>query len=147
MTNRTPKPETLAWLVALPGTAYPSSGCVAWMESADRRCGRDRTHDYLCKRHHNVALARIPKIIAKADQEKARSRAAAQRRAEQAPKLRERLARIDAEIATRGRENTTDMAVINTPLRTRLSDSQIQRMAQLYRDREAVLRQLGEPAT
>lgn len=149
MADTTPKPiapEVLARLVALPHSALPDVGCVAWMEAADRRCSKDRTEGYLCKRHHTVALKRVPKALAKIEQDEARSQAAAERRAERAPKLRERLAKIDAEIAHRTRERTTDMAVINTPLRTRLSDSQIARVAQLYRDREAIVRQLGEPA-
>lgn len=142
MPDHIPKPETLARLVSLP-TAFPPAGCVAWMESADRHCGRDRTHDYLCKRHHNVALARIPKVLARDAEERARRQAAAERRAERAPKLREKLARIDAEIAHRSREHSTDIAVINTPLRTRLSDSQIARVAQLYRERDEIVKQLA----
>lgn len=56
---------------------YPPGTCVAWMDSADRVCGKP-AEDYACPRHRKVALARLERDVEreKRQREAARERVA-----------------------------------------------------------------------
>lgn len=41
------------------------TGCVAWIESSSKRCGKDRSDGFLCPRHHAIAQKRHAKILAR----------------------------------------------------------------------------------
>ena len=51
------KDEDLAAMVALRLDRTPAQ-CAAWIESADRVCGKDAARPWLCKRHEGVAARR-----------------------------------------------------------------------------------------
>lgn len=57
--------------------------------------------------------------------------------------LRKRLAAVDAEYVRLNGRGSTDPASVNLPLRTRLTDAYVQRMAQLVRQRESLIRQIA----
>lgn len=134
--------EALATLVAA-GPLSPGT-CNAWMESADRRCGKPETHPYLCDRHVTVALRRAKKAA-----EKARSDAAktAAWRSENVPKMRAELDRVEDEIRRLDPPATAhlDHGSLNTPLRTRMpSDAKIERLARLNQRREHLRAIVGD---
>lgn len=138
-------PETLAGLVVLGDlNTAPTNVCGAWMESAERRCGRPAADPWLCTRHLKVAQQRAIKHAAKdrADHEKAQAREAAA-----APKLRAELARINARLARLDppRTGPLDHGVLNTPIRTRMySDSRITELAWLHERRKQLMQRVGE---
>lgn len=47
-------------------TDRPTGQCAAWMEAADRVCGKDATAPWLCSRHVKVAENRWAKRLASA---------------------------------------------------------------------------------
>ena len=141
--NPTTADQALASTVAL-RLDRPHGTCAAWIESADRICGRDAARPWLCKRHVTVAERRYARerAEAEADALKARQRAEAAR-----PKREARLAQIDARLAQidptpRGGH---DRAAACAPLRQRIpSDARIAELARLHRERESLARLLGK---
>jgi malonyl CoA-acyl carrier protein transacylase len=136
--------EALAWMVAV-GTLQADGTCNAWMDSADRRCGKPATHPYLCDRHAKVALARAKKA---AEKRLLEARRHAEWRAVNEPKWRAELTKITAEI-TRLDPPTgpLDHGILNTPLRTRVpSDAKISRLADLWARRKRLENLLGVSA-
>lgn len=65
MTAETPtkRQTALASTVAL-RLDRPTDKCAAWMEAADRVCGKDATAPWLCSRHVKVAEKRWAKELA-----------------------------------------------------------------------------------
>lgn len=136
--------EALAWMVAV-GTLQADGTCNAWMDSAERRCGKPATHPYLCDRHAKVALARAKKA---AEKRLLEARKHAEWRAANEPKWRAELTKITAEI-TRLDPPTgpLDHGILNTPLRTRVpSDAKISRLADLWARRKRLENLLGVSA-
>ena len=121
----------------------PHEQCAAWIESADRVCGRDAIRPRLCKRHETVAKRRLEKEVA---QEKAQAEKARQRAEKQLPAREARLARIDArldQIDPFRADGNADTAAMCAPLSQRLpSDTRIAELARLHRERDALVRTL-----
>ncbi|WP_299306067.1 hypothetical protein [uncultured Brachybacterium sp.] len=121
----------------------PHEQCAAWIESADRVCGRDAIRPWLCKRHETVAKRRLEKEVA---QEKAQAEKARQRAEKQLPAREARLARIDArldQIDPFRADGNADTAAMCAPLSQRLpSDTRIAELARLHRERDALVRTL-----
>ena len=121
----------------------PHEQCAAWIESADRVCGRDAIRPWLCKRHETVAKRRLEKEVA---QEKAQAEKARQRAEKQLPAREARLARIDArldQIDPFRADGNADTAAMCAPLSQRLpSDTRITELARLHRERDALVRTL-----
>lgn len=121
----------------------PHEQCAAWIESADRVCGRDAIRPWLCKRHETVAKRRLEKEVA---QEKAQAEKARQRAEKQRPAREARLARIDArldQIDPFRTDGKADTAATCAPLSQRLpSDTRIAELARLHRERDALVRTL-----
>ena len=119
----------------------PHEQCAAWIESADRVCGRDAIRPWLCKRHETVAKRRLEKEVA---QEKAQAEKARQRAEKQLPAREARLARIDArldQIDPFRADGNADTAAMCAPLSQRLpSDTRIAELARLHRERDALVR-------
>lgn len=122
-------------------------GCVAWVEKSDRRCGRT-SPGYLCARHETVARRRWQKAYAKEIQRIDRSRA---RRAEQLPKWREELARVESQINRLDPPRPDDRAAytgyvhpgITKKRRAFMSDSRVQKMAALWDRHDELTRKIG----
>lgn len=94
--------------------------CAAWMESAERVCGRDADAPWLCSRHRKVAEKRAGKEaapVARADASKAAWYA------DQIAATEERIRRREAAIErfeNYPRPDTSDaLAAINAPLKQR----------------------------
>ena len=120
----------------------PDGECPAWIESADRRCGKPATVGLLCKRHHTIALKRLARDINKAAAENAKHRAA---REVALPKYRVRLAQVEARINQLDPPMRRDGAIVNMPLHKRMpTDNQISELARLHAEREQLRRRLGE---
>ena len=137
--------KLLAGLLALRAVEdYPAGTCVAWMDAADKVCGRAAS-PYLCGRHEKVAARRLEKLRAEHEQDQAR---AAQRRAEREPRLRDELQRIEARldrIDPLRTDTRRDPAMVNLPLSTRLpSDARIAELARLHLRRDSLRRLLGD---
>lgn len=126
-----------------------TEGCVAWIESADRRCGKPRTEGYLCARHHAVAVKRHAKQVEKerVQLEKRRAIAEAKR-----PERERRLAAVEAEIARRDPPPlTTDAAAfggvgctaVARQNQRRWSPGNVHRLAELWDERDQLLTRLG----
>ena len=133
----------LASLVALRLDGDPTI-CPAWIESADRRCGKPATIGLLCARHHKVAIVRAEKQSAK--DAAARERAAVRREAKR-PAALARLEKVEALLSQLLGEPTTDTAVVNIPRSAKAwsrLDSQTAEVARLYREREELLWARGE---
>ena len=147
-------PEALARLVGLGAldspTLWPKYGCVAWVDSRDSRCGRDRAEGWLCRRHHRAAVDRWHEaLVAARDRQQQR----AEERARLLPGWRKRLARIEAEIARLDPPPaTTDMAAYGGAVHTSiqrqrlgaLSDTRVERMARLHREADALRTKIGD---
>lgn len=136
----------LASQVALRLDTLEPGVCPAWLESADRRCGRPATVGYLCKRHHNVAEARLAAKV-KAEAELAEKRA--EIRAARLPVWRERLAMIDAELADMARAPLDRAAYTGNvhPSITRsnaLTSARIERSARLEREASRLRALIGD---
>ena len=135
-------PETLASFVVLGRVIdRPTDVCGAWIDSADRTCGKPAAVPWLCRRHVTVATKRAEAyIIREADrQERAKTR-----RIERAPKLRARLATVEARIRQLDPPSRDDGAVINMPLARRMpTDNQIAELAQLVHERDRLRAEVG----
>lgn len=127
----------------------PSHGCPAWIESASKQCARTPLADsMLCKRHRNIAIKRHEKL--KQDRQTAQQRRA-EHRAQHLPQWRAELARIEAEIDRRDQPITTDRAAfggnshpsIRKKQLAALSDTNVQRMAQLHREATRLREKIG----
>ena len=125
------------------------TACVAWIESADRRCGKVRSDGLLCSRHHAIAEKRHAKLTERKADQKARFEAEREARR---PERERRLAAIDAEIARRDPAPlTTDTAAfggvgcstVARQNKRRMSDANVQRMAELWRERDELVALLG----
>lgn len=149
MTALTERDRALAMQVALRLDDWTAAqGCPAWIDSADRQCGRPPAEGYLCRRHHTVAVRRLEK-------DQARRQAAAEKRAAHRaanlPAWRAELARVEAEIERRDRPVVADRAavggVVHPSIRKRqlaaLSDTNVKRMAELYRRHDELTRKIG----
>lgn len=94
--------------------------CAAWMESAERVCGKDSTTPWLCTRHAMVAKRRAEKLATPAKRADAGK---ADWYADQIDATRERIARNERAIErfqNYPRPDTSDArAAINAPLRQR----------------------------
>ena len=127
--------ETLASFVVLGRVVdRPTDVCAAWIDSADRTCGKPAAEPWLCSRHVTVATKRAEAYIAR---EAARRERADARRVERAPKLRARLAAVEARIRQLDPPTREDGAVVNVPLARRMpTDNQIAELAQLVHERD-----------
>ena len=118
---------------------YPAGTCWAWMEKAEKACGRpEGAEPHLCPRHEVVARRRLDQRIAR---EAARN---VQRKTDsisKLPKLRAQLAKVEAEIERRDPKPPTDDPAAfggvgcTTTARWQkrvMSDSNISRMATLW---------------
>lgn len=129
-------------------TWEPSHGCPAWIDSADRQCGRPNTIGYLCKRHHTVAVRRLDALEAKAEKRREEREAY---RAENLPRWRELLDKVGAEIERSDPPRLADRAAytghVHKSLRRQqsrlLSDSNVKRMAELWRRHDELTRKIG----
>ena len=138
----------LALTVALDRPDSWGTDCPAWIESADRKCGKPRDHGYLCKRHHAVAVRRLAKQAEKKAAADERY-AAIQERLR--PKREARLAWLEAEIARLDPPPpTTDPAAWAgvghsgaTRYRSRLTPDRIHRLAELTTEAEQLRRLVG----
>lgn len=128
--------------VALSDNHTPGT-CWAWMESAERVCGKPEGDEaaHLCGAHVTVARRRAAKNREKAAAERSRQDAVA---LSLLPGRRARLAAVDAEIARRDpAPPTTDMAAYGglgstaaTGYQRRLlSDTNVARLAELWAER------------
>ena len=142
----------LASLVALPNPDSWGDACPAWIESADRKCGKPRTEGLLCKRHHTVALRRL---AAMAEKERGQAARAAEKRERDLPKWRAELARVEARMRVLDPPMaTTDRAAYGGILHSsiqrerarRWSDSRVQEMAQLVTRAERLRSWIGAEA-
>ena len=120
MTATTAQDKQLAAYVVL-RLDRPSDVCAAWMDSADRVCGKAAISPWLCKRHKVVAEKRAAKqaghTVQRADADKA------DWYAEQIAATKERIARDEAAIRRfeqMPRPDSSDaLAAINAPLKQR----------------------------
>lgn len=142
----------LALHVALRMDDYRVSfGCPAWIESADRMCGKEPVRGYLCNRHHNVAVKRQGKALDEAAK-KAREREAY--RAKKLPEWKAELEKVNAEIERRDQPVVRDRAAVggNThpsiwkKQKAALSDTNVKRMADLWRRHEHLTKLIGSDA-
>lgn len=146
MTNRD---RVLASMVAITPPDGWGEKCVAWVESRDTECGKDRKHGFLCSRHATVAKRRWEKHAAK---RQAQREQRAQRRAEHLPEWRAELARIDAELTKRTQPLTTDRAFSGgvgarkhrEHLRNQFSDANVERVGTLLRRRQTLEALIGD---
>lgn len=141
-TTPTRADQALAATVAL-RLDRPSEQCAAWLEQAERDCGKEVVRPWLCKRHVTVAERRMVKARARAEEQVASVR---QRAEEARPRREARLAEIDARLARIDpfRDGGADRAAACAPLRQRLpSDSRIAELARLHEEREHLARLLG----
>ena len=130
---------------------YPAGTCWAWMDTAERVCGKPEGNQaaHLCNRHADVALRKAHAVVVVERARAERLRVAMVEKAPVAlPRLRAELARVEAEMARRDPQPvTTDRAAyggavhrsIARAARGRLSDSNVARMAELV-DQAARLR-------
>lgn len=127
-------------------------GCVAWVESKDAECGKERAEGYLCKRHLVVAGRRAKK---RAEETQARIDAFRKRREEQlrlhGDKWRAELAKVNAELERRTGTLTTDRAAfggvgcaaVDRHRMRQFSDSNVQRVGELLKLQKDLERKLG----
>lgn len=135
-------PETLASFVVLGRVDNrPTDVCAAWIDSADRICGKPAPEPWLCRRHVTVAIKRAEAYAAR---EVARRERAEARRVERAPKLRARLAAVEARIHQLDPPTRGDGAVVNVPLARRMpTDNQIAELARLVHERDRLRAEVG----
>ena len=134
--------ETLASFVILGHVDdRPTDVCGAWIDSADRTCGKPAAEPWLCRRHVTVATKRADAYIAR---EAARRERADARRLERAPRLRARLATVEARIRQLDPPSRGDGAVVNVPLARRMpTDNQIAELARLVHERDRLRAEVG----
>ncbi len=133
-------PDQLASIVAAGPLGSPGV-CAAWMDAAERRCGRPAPGAWLCPRHEAVAVRRAARAGRKAADQRARHIA----KAEAARPAREaELARIDARLRVITPTDRGDGAMVNMPLSKRMpSDSRITELARLHSQRQRLLTLMG----
>lgn len=142
--------RVLAQMVAISRDWHLLTGCVAWIDSAGKRCKRTVEAGWLCKRHISVAERKLAKALEK---EKAfRARAAASR-AERLPKWKAELARVEKEIARRDPSPPTiDRAAYGGVgcsataryQRNLFRDSNVEAMGRLVRRRGELVKMIGD---
>ncbi|WP_347042047.1 hypothetical protein [Brachybacterium nesterenkovii] len=126
----------LASMVAVRLDGHDPAVCAAWIDSADRVCGRPVVAPWLCKRHETVARKRAEKagIKAREDAEKHSTR-----QEELRPGREARLAVVQAEIDR-----------LDPPRQMHewrhMTDRQAAHLSQLYRERDDLRRDLGVTA-
>lgn len=135
----------LALTVALDRPDSWGTDCAAWIESADRKCGKPREHGYLCKRHHAVAVRRLAKQAEKKAAADERHRVEQERLR---PGREARLDRINAEIRRLDPPPpTTDMAawggVGMKGYKSPYTADRIHRLAELTTEAEQLRRLVG----
>lgn len=143
-------PRTLAMYVAIPRPEAWLDGCVAWIDSADRQCRKPRTVGLLCTRHHNTATRRMEK---QSEKEKTQAARRSAFRNEHLATWTARLATVEAELRRRTSPMTTDRAAfggvthpsIERKRLGQLSDSNVQRVGELIRERDDLIRKIGNP--
>ena len=135
-------PETLASFVVLGRVDNrPTDMCGAWIDSADRTCGKPAAEPWLCRRHVTVATKRAEAYITREADRRERADA---RRIERAPRLRARLATVEARIRQLDPPSRDDGAVINLPLARRMpTDNQIAELARLVHERDRLRAEVG----
>ena len=128
----------------------PEHGCPAWIESADRQCGRQPVDAaMLCKRHRNVALKREQAARIKQKEQADRT---ASYRAENLPKWKAERELIEAQMERYGSPATSDRAAyggqshpsIRRKQLQSLSDTNVQRMAQLSQRWQRLTELIGD---
>ena len=129
---------------------YPAGTCWAWVESAGRACGKpEGAAAHLCGRHEVVARRKGEALVAK---EQARTARLAALAPGNLAKLRADLERVEAEMNRRDPQPvTTDRAAYSGEVhpsivrtaRRRLSDSNVQRMAELVTEAERLRRNIA----
>lgn len=141
--------QTLASHVGI-GHWADNPDCVAWMDTAEKVCGKPRVEGFLCRRHHTVAVKRAEAAALKAAVEKL---AALKRRERMLPKWRAELARIEARMAVLDPPPlTTDRAAyagaqhaaVTRHQRRALSDARVAEMAALVARAEQLRRKIGD---
>lgn len=135
----------LALTVALDRPDSWGTDCPAWIESADRKCGKPRDHGYLCKRHHAVAVQRLAKQAEKKAAADERHRVEQERLR---PGREARLDRINAEIRRLDPPPpTTDMAawggVGMKGYKSPYTADRIHRLAELWDEKRELEARLG----
>lgn len=139
---------TLALAVALDRPEHWGDDCPAWIEAADRQCGKPREVGYLCKRHHTVATRRLAKQAEKDAARDERHRAEQER---MRPEREARLATVEAEIARLDPPPpTTDPAAWGgvghageSRYRSRYTPDRIHRLAELTAEADRLRRLVG----
>ena len=128
----------------------PEHGCPAWIESADRQCGRQPLDTaMLCKRHRNVALKREQKARIKQKEQADRT---ASYRAENLPKWKAERELIEAQMEHYGSPATSDRAAyggaahpsIRRKQLQSLSDTNVRRMADLSQRWQRLTELIGD---
>ena len=137
------KARALAAHVALRLDRIDPGICPAWLEAAERRCGKPATIGLLCARHHAVAERRQ---VAVAKAEAARLAKIAAR----IPGWRARLAEVEAELAAGGSSLPLDRAAYTgnhpgLPAR-HLAAGHVERMAHLTREADRLRALIGDDA-
>ena len=132
--------KQLAGFVALRDVEdYPVGTCVAWMDSAERVCGK--AADYLCPRHAKVAQGKLDKAVARHNAAAAKRAASAPERAAKAQAELDRIERRLGQIDPMRKGEAFDPAMVNLPLAGRMpSDSRITELARLHERRAQLLR-------
>lgn len=150
------KTDRLTWHILAEQVALnldgPDNECPAWMESADRRCGKAPTVGFLCARHHKVALSRWEKAKAKDAAVLAKSVEKAKVRLPDAEaelaRVEARLQQLDPMLRERRNDPSTDPAMVNMPLRRRMvSDTRIEILARLHEKRERLASEVSRLRT
>lgn len=149
MSEMTARDHALAMMVSLRIDDWTlEQGCPAWIESADRACGREPAKGMLCRRHHTVASRRW-------NQERQRredaARDAALKRSRMIPEWQAELARVEAEIERLDQPVVRDRAAVGGAVhpsirkaqRRLMSDANVRRMAELWRRHEELTRKIG----
>ena len=128
---------------------YPAGTCWAWMDSAERVCGKPEGDKaaHLCNRHAAVAARKGEAQAAKDHAKRLRLCGVARAKL---PSLRAELAALDALIArTDPKLPTDDLAAYGGNVhpaiarQVRMTDSKIARMADLYRRRDPLAREIN----
>lgn len=148
------KKIALASMLALgQPTNWHPTGCVAWVESADRVCARTRAEGLLCKRHHTVAVRRFAAEVEREKTRRAKWRAHREEQlARHGDRWRAELAKIEARMRVLDPPpETTDRAAyggaVHPSIRrrqiARMSDARVEEMARLIRRAEVLRSKLG----
>lgn len=149
MTEQTARDRALAMMVAIRIDDWTAEqGCPAWVESADRTCGRPPAEGMLCKRHHTVASRRWSRERQRREDA---ARDAALNRARMIPEWKAELARVERAIENVNRPVVQDRAavggVVHPSIRKRqraaLSDAKVRHLAALHRRRADLVQKIG----